>query len=35
MPSYADVLDEEQRWYIVSYTLRLMGRTDLVALKEK
>ncbi|MCG6553887.1 MAG: cytochrome c [Candidatus Magnetominusculus sp. LBB02] len=26
MPSYADSLNEEERWNIVSYTLRLMGK---------
>ncbi|QWR78713.1 c-type cytochrome [Candidatus Magnetomonas plexicatena] len=28
MPSYEDTLNEEKRWHLVSYTLKLMGKLD-------
>ncbi len=28
MPSYEDTLNEERRWHLVSYTLKLMGKLD-------
>jgi cytochrome c oxidase cbb3-type subunit 2 len=33
MPSYADSLDEEQRWHLVSYALKLMGKASDLAKK--
>ena len=28
MPSYADSLKEDDRWHLVSYTLKLMGLVE-------
>ncbi|KJU87161.1 hypothetical protein MBAV_000646, partial [Candidatus Magnetobacterium bavaricum] len=28
MPSYQDTLKEDDRWHLVSYTLKLMGKLD-------